>query len=374
MCKDIRRDLPLDAPDPSKQVVGAALTAFAEAGLLDLDFLTLATPTVGAADMQRAASVIEVLAAHSGSLASIYLVNAVMAGACVARAGTPTQQSEFLPQLRGGALQVAFAMTEPEAGSDAAGIMTAAIPDGESGFRLTGEKLYATGAATADRIIVVARTGGQGDKRSFGLFMVRGGTPGLTVEPLADKLAAGVHASCRVRLDNVPVGPEAALSGPGQLGKAWDTLRYMGTLERLAVSALALGLASAIVERAVTYARDRRQFGQPIASFQAIQHMLVEMKTTETGMRLFVEHALATFERAGDRTEDATQAVCMAKWVCAEQLQRVSAQGMRVMGGRAYFGGLDDMARFYLEAPFSLYAGGTIEIQKMLIARTMGLV
>ena len=101
--------------------------------------------------------------------------------------------------------------------------------------------------------------------------------------------------------------------------------------------------------------------------------MLVEMQTMETGMRLFVEHALAAYEAGDVNSEQTNQAVCMAKWICAEQLQQIVAKGMRIMGGRAYFGELDDMERFYREAPFSLYAGGTIEIQKMLIARTMGL-
>jgi alkylation response protein AidB-like acyl-CoA dehydrogenase len=195
----------------------------------------------------------------------------------------------------------------------------------------------------------------------------------LTIEPLEEKLAARGQASCRFRLDIVMVSDENVLGGPTQLGKARTVLRYMGTLERLAVAALALGLASTIVKRAVSFARKRQQFGQSISNFQAIQHMLVEMQTMETGMRLFVEHALAAYEAEGAKAEKTTQAVCMAKWICAEQLQQIVAKGMRVMGGRAYFGELDDMERFYREAPFTLYAGGTIEIQKMLIARTMGL-
>ena len=101
--------------------------------------------------------------------------------------------------------------------------------------------------------------------------------------------------------------------------------------------------------------------------------MLVEMRTEETGMRLFVENALAAFESAGEELDKATQAVCMAKWICAERLQTIVSKGMRVVGGRAYFGELGEMERYYREAPFALYAGGTIEIQKMLIARTMEL-
>jgi alkylation response protein AidB-like acyl-CoA dehydrogenase len=201
----------------------------------------------------------------------------------------------------------------------------------------------------------------------FGIFLVPAGSAGLTVEPL-DMLAGGSYPPCRVHLERVRVGPEAVLGGSERLGSAWGTLRLTGSYERLVVAALALGLASAIVERSIAFARERTQFGQPIARFQAIQHSLVEMKTGQTAMRLFVEHALAALDTGGD----ATQAVRMAKYLCAEQLQQIAAQGMRIMGGRAYFG-FEDMARYYRESPYCLYAGGTVEIQKMLIARTMGL-
>ena len=366
-CRQILATFPADGRGAaSKDAVRAALTAFAEYGLLDLGFLDPAASVVEPYELRKAAGIIEVLAAHSGALASLYMVNAIVVGACITVAGTSRQRAELLPRLRRGELQLAFALTEPEAGSDAASITTTALPDEAGGFVLTGEKLYTTGAATADYILVVARVGGAENKRAFSILLVPEGAPGLTVEPL-EMLAGGAYPPCRVHLERVRVGPEAVLGGAARLGSAWGTLRLTGSYERLVVAAMALGLASAIVARSVEFARQRRQFGQPIAGFQTIQHALVEMKTTETAMRLFVEHALAALEAGGD----ATQAVCMAKYFCAEQLQQIVAQGMRIMGGRAYFG-FEDTARYYREAPYSLYAGGTVEIQKMLIARAMG--
>lgn len=355
-----------DAAAGAGDTVRAALTAFAAEGLLDLAFLNPAASEVHARDLRQAAAVIEALASQSGGLASIYMVNAIVSGAALALAATPAQKADLLPRLRRGDLRLAFALTEPEAGSDAASLATNAAPVDGGGFRLTGEKMYTTGAASADVILVAARVAGA-DKRAVSVFLVPAGARGLRVEPL-DMLAGDLHASCRLRLESVPLGSDAILGGPEGLGKAWATLRLTGAYERLVVAALALGLAAAIVERSVAFARQRHQFGQAIANFQVIQHALVEMKTIETGMRLFVEHALATLESGGDPT----QAVCMAKYVCAEQLQQVAALGMRVLGGRAYFA-FEDMSRYYREAPFSLYAGGTIEIQKLLIARTMGL-
>jgi alkylation response protein AidB-like acyl-CoA dehydrogenase len=366
-CRKVLAAFPADGGGGQlDEAIGAALTAFAEAGLFDLGFLHPEASTVDGRDMRRAAAAMEAIAGQSGWLASTYLVTLVVAGACVVIAGSPAQKSDLVPRLRGGKLQLAFALTEPDAGSDAAALTTTARPDGD-GFRLTGEKIYTTGAATADHLLVVARVAPAEDRRALTIFLVPGGAPSLSVEPLAT-LAGGPHTSCRVRLDGVRVEAADILGGPAALGKAWGVLRVTGTLERLMVSAQAAGLASAVVDRSVTFAMQRRQFGQPIAGFQAIQHALVEMRTIETGMRLFVDNALSALEAGGD----ATTAVCMAKYVCSEQLQRIVAMGMRVLGGRAFFE-FEDMARYVREAPFTLYAGGTVEIQKLLIARQMGL-
>ncbi len=349
-----------------REAIGAALAAFADAGLFDLGFLHPEASAVDGRDMRRAAAAMEVIAGQSGWLASTYLVTLIVAGACVVVGGSPAQKADLVPRLRRGRLQLAFALTEPDAGSDAAAITTTAEPDGD-GFRLNGEKIYTTGAATADHLLVVARVVPAEDRRALTLFLVPSGAPSLSVEPLTT-LAGGPHASCRVRLDGVRVEAGEILGGPAGLGRAWGVLRVTGTLERLMASAQSLGLASAVVERSVTFALQRRQFGQPIAGFQAIQHTLVEMRTMETGMRLFVDNALSALETGGD----ATEAVCMAKYVCSEQLQRIVGMGMRVLGGRAFFE-FEDMARYAREAPFTLYAGGTVEIQKLLIARQMGL-
>jgi alkylation response protein AidB-like acyl-CoA dehydrogenase len=312
-------------------------------------------------------NVVEVLAGRSGTLASIYMVNAVLGGALIALMGTPSQKATLLAGLRAGRLQLAFAMTERRPGPTPPASPrrpSAAATD----FTLKGEKIYTTGASTADQLLVVARLAEQAqDKRAFTIFLVPGTAEGLTIEPL-EQLSNMGHASCRVQFDDVPVDADAVLGGPSAIGSAWATLRITGALERLTVSAMALGLATAIVERAIEFAKSRKQFGQPIAKFQAIQHMLVEMRTHETTMRLFVDNALNALESSGHAGAE----IPMAKYVCSEQLQTIAALGMRVMGGRAFFR-FEEMERYYREAPFSLFAGGTVEIQKMLIARAMGL-
>jgi alkylation response protein AidB-like acyl-CoA dehydrogenase len=350
--------------EPDRELVGTALSKMAAAGLFNLDYLNSDTDRISAEDMKRAVSVVLALAARSLSLATIYMVNAIFGGAFVAQIATPQQKRHLLPAIRDGKLQLAFAMTEPDAGSDAAAIATRADAIGQ-GFTINGEKIFTTGASSADCILVVARVSRE-DKRAVSLFLVPPGAEGIRIEPMA-RVSANVHASCRVTLRDVRLGPEQLLGGTKALGKAWPVMRFSGSLERIVVAATAAGLADAIIDRACSFARERRQFGQPIASFQSLQHLLVEMRTAQVGMQLFVEHALQMLA-AGE----AEQAASMAKYHCAQQLQEIVAKGMRIMGGRAFFS-FEQMSRYYCEAPFSLYAGGTVEMQKSLIARSMGI-
>src|SRR5262249_28932981 len=188
----------------------------------------------------------------------------------------------------------------------------------------------------------------------LGVFMVKRNTEGLTVEPL-QKMAANLHASCRLVIKDVFLPDDMVLGGVENQDAASTGLRVLATLERFVVAASNVGLARAVADRAVEFAKGRRQFGKPIAAFQSIQHKLVEMRTLVRSMSLMVGHAGELLESGTDATEQ----VCMAKYYCAEQLQHVVACGMRVLGGRAYFEP-EDMERYYREAPLALYAGGTV--------------
>lgn len=356
----------VDWPETKPETVAATLQQFGQAGLLGLRFLDPDVEGPTPQDVRETLDAIEVLARHSGTFASIYMVNAILGGALIALMGTREQKAKLLPGLREGRLQLAFALTEPEAGSDAASIESVAERC-DGGFVLSGNKVYTTGALTADLLLVVARTADAADRRAFTVFLVPGASEGLDIEPL-ERLASGAHASCWVALDDVRLDEDAVLGGLPAIGTAWPMLRIIGAMERLVVSAMSLGLASAITGRAVDFAKTRKQFGQPIASFQAIQHMLVDMRMGETAMRLFLDNAVSALEDAGWSAAE----IPMAKAFCAEQLQTVAALGMRVMGGRSCFR-FEEMERYYREAPFSLFAGGTVEVQKMLVARAMGL-
>lgn len=315
-------------------------------------------------DMRQVMRDLAVLARHSWTIASVYMINRLMAGVLIAAGGTQRQREQLLAQIDEGSREFAFALTEPEAGSDAASIATVAIPDG-NGFRIEGEKHYITGAASADDVLVVARTG---EGRSFGIFIVPRSSSGLTVE-IQDKMAMHQHASCRLVLNDVRVTEDAVLGGLEDVGRAWSLLRYTGSFERTAIAAMAAGSASTIVDHCIAFAKARVQFGHPISSFQAVQHILVDMVSAERVMHLLVADAVA----AWDSGDDITAVACTAKYLCAENLQDIVAKAMRILGGRAFFDH-EQMSRLYREAPFALYAGGTNEIQRNLVARSLGLV
>ncbi|MDR0244231.1 MAG: acyl-CoA dehydrogenase [Burkholderia sp.] len=341
------------------------LSVLASHDLLRSGFLDPGYTGPQAGDMERVCAIMSALAEQSGAVATVYMVNGVLAPLCVSCLGTPAQKQSLLPGVAQGRVQLAFALTEPEAGSDAGAARTEAIPAGD-GYRLRGEKTYITGSATADYILTVARTAPDRAK-AFGIFLVPGKAPNLTVTALP-KLSANGCASCHVVLEAVAVPADAVLGGSDALEAAWNVLRLTGALERLVVAAMASGLARAATRRAAAFIKERKQFGQVLSSFQSIQHTVVEMSTLTTAMELMVANAIRAYE-SGD---DATEAISKAKYFCSEQLQKVVGSAVRVMGGRAYFD-FEPVSRYYREATFSLFAGGTIEVQKMLIARSIGI-
>ncbi|HEY0513091.1 MAG TPA: acyl-CoA dehydrogenase family protein [Thermoanaerobaculia bacterium] len=355
-----------EALDRTTEFPAPLYAAMAAAGLLRL---AIPVPLGGeGGDLFDVVLVTEELAKHSGTAVNLYLVNAVFAGALLLLAGSDEQRRTLVPRLGAGECKLAFAMTEPGAGSDAAAISTTAVADGDD-FLVQGTKLYTTGASVADFILTVVRTRPE-EKASRGttLLLVARQSPGLEILPM-EKIAGNAFASCEVRYHGVRVPAAGILGGPQALHRGWEPLMLNAGTERLCVAASCLGLAQAAYGEAREHALRREQFGQPIVGFQAIQHALVEMATEIEALRWLTYHAawLAA------RNESCAVEIGMAKLVGAEELNALILRAMKILGGKAYLKS-SPLQRFQREALLSYFAGGTSEIQKNLIGRLLGLV
>jgi alkylation response protein AidB-like acyl-CoA dehydrogenase len=295
---------------------------------------------------------------------SIFLINCVAAEVIVA-GGDPAHCAELLPRVAAGEVLLAFALTEPQAGSDPGGITTQAVRDGD-GYVITGRKLFTTGAGNADYILTVARTDPDGPARaSSAIFLVPGGTPGLEARPM-DKVFGNAHASCAVSYDGVRVGP-GSLIAPA--GSAWRLMAQGITVERLAVSGWLAGMAEWVRDDLVSFARTRQQFGRPVGDFQSVAHHIADVAITAESIWLMAQHAAWRADREGAQAGWHASA---AKTHAVERVTELLNLAIRLEGGQAY---LTDhpLQRRLRAAMLGFYAGGTGEIARNTIARRLGL-
>ncbi len=282
-------------------------------------------------------------------------------------AGHEAVSGRWLPAVAAGDAVAAFALSEPRAGSDAAGIELAAEPDGD-GWRLVGEKAWISNAPDADVYTVFARTtpgsgaaGAGGRTRGVTAFAVPGDARGLEGEHL-DLLAP--HAIGRLTFDAVRVGREQVL---GSVGEGFALA--MRTLDRYrpSVGAFAVGMAQAALDAAVAHAASRQTFGRPLRDFQAVSHALAEMATRTEAARLLV---YAAASRADDGVEGVTGLAAMAKLYATETAQWVVDAAVQVHGARALVRG-HLLEHLYREVRAPRIYEGTSEIQRTIIAREL---
>ena len=283
--------------------------------------------------------------------------------------GTPAQRDHYLPRLASGQLTGCFALTEPEAGSDATALKTTAVRDGDD-FVLNGHKCYITNAPLANLFTVFARTDGA-SKGANGItaFLIDRGTAGLSTPPPPRKM--GQHGSPvgEVLLHNVRVPASAIVGGPAMEGQGFRTAMRALNKQRINLAGLCIGPAIRLVDEMVARARKRQQFGQPIADFQLVQQMIAESNTEVHAARaLLLETA-----RKRDDGVDVTMEASMCKLFASEMCGRVADRAVQVFGGGGYIN--DNVAeRFYRDVRlFRLYEG-TSQIHLLNIAkRTMAL-
>jgi alkylation response protein AidB-like acyl-CoA dehydrogenase len=308
---------------------------------------------------------LEEIAAVDASVAVAMSVHNSLPTQMILRWGTGDQKERFLKPMARGEWLGAFALSEPDAGSDAASMHTQAVRDGDC-WVLNGTKAWVSSGSHAEVILAMARTDRPGDRRGargISAFIVTPDMPGFKVGKKEDKM--GLRASPTVQLvfENLRV-PAANLLGDEGSGFIYA----MQSLDngRLGISAQSIGIARAALEVSTAYAAERRQFGKPIKEFQAIQFKLADMATRITAARALLYAAAS----AKDRGEPITQFSSMSKLMASETAMWVTTQAIQILGGYGYVRDYP-VERLFRDAKVTEIYEGTSEIQRIVIAREL---
>jgi isovaleryl-CoA dehydrogenase len=284
------------------------------------------------------------------------------------RNGNDAQRQRWLPALCAGTKIGSLCITEPDTGSDAVGIQTRAVADGAD-FLLTGTKTWITNAPVADLFIVYAKTEPAAGARGITAFVVERGAAGLSTSEPFDKMGCRGSPTGQVYLDGVRVPAENIL---GELNRGINVLMSGLDVERAVFAALPLGQARRAMELSLQYARDRSQFGRPIASFQLIQAKLADMYTQIEAARLMVWKAgsmLGKMERGGKGTE-LHKLAAAALLFSAEVAEKVCYEAVQIHGGNGYSKEFE-VNRLYRDVRLGTIGAGTSEIRRLIIAREL---
>ena len=278
--------------------------------------------------------------------------------------GTEAQKQKYLPRLASGEIIGSFCLTEPDSGSDAASLKTTAIKDGDT-YVINGTKRYITNAPEAGVFTVMARTDPQ-NKRSGGIsaFIVESDTPGITLGKIDKKMGQKGAHTCDVIFDNCVVPADALIGGVEGVG--FKTAMKVLDKGRLHIAAASTGAATRMLDDALHYAVERKQFGQPIANFQLIQAMLADSKAEIYAAKSMVLDA----SRLRDEGKDVVTESSCAKMFATEMCGRVADRAVQIHGGAGYIADYG-IERFYRDVRLYRLYEGTTQIQQITIARNM---
>ena len=332
-------------------------------GLADLDLTGLTVPTeFGGYDADRVtySLVNEEVAYGALSVATALSVHA-LATSCIAEFGSDDQKERWLSEMVDGRPVGAFALSEPEAGSNPAEMSTVARKDGDE-YVIDGEKMWITNGDRSGVVILFAKTDPD-DPRSITQFVVPKDTDGLEVGKKEDKLGLRASDTTALLFDGARIPAENRLT---EEGKGLSAAFHILTGGRIGIASQAVGLAQSALDEAVEYAGEREQFGQPIAEIQTIRHKLAEMETRTQAARLLAREAA----RRDDAGEPPEKFAAMAKYFASEAATFVTNEAVQIHGGYGYVTDYD-VERLYRDAKVTEIYEGTTEIQKKIIARRL---
>jgi alkylation response protein AidB-like acyl-CoA dehydrogenase len=335
-----------------------------EMGGLGFMGMTVAEDWGGAgADYVSYVLAMEEIAAGDGAVSTIMSVNNAPDCLAIARFGTDEQKEQWLKPLAKGEMLGAFALTEPQAGSDASDLKTRAKADG-NGYVLNGTKQFITSGSIADVVLAFAVTDPGAGKRGITAFLVPTDAPGYRVLRKEQKLGQRASDTCALQFEDLRV------PGSARLGEEGEGYRIaLANLEagRLGIAAQSIGMARAAFEAALAYAKERKQFGRAIIAHQAIGFRLAEMATEIEVARQMLHHA-ASLRDAG---RPCLTEAAMAKLHASEMAERVCSAAIQIHGGYGYLADFP-VERIYRDVRVCQIYEGTSEVQKIIIGRALG--
>lgn len=284
-------------------------------------------------------------------------------------AASEEQKKKYLPRVASGEHIIAFALTEPDAGSDAGGMKSTAIRDGDK-YILNGSKCFITNGGLADVYTVFAKTDPSKGLKGISAFIMEKDTPGFTVGKKEKKMGIRGSQTCELSFENCPIPAE------NLLGKEGDGFKYaMMTLDRTrpVVGAQALGIAQGALDYAVKYSKERVQFGKPIATFQGLQFMMADMVTKVEAARQLIYKAAHLIENAAENNTSMNEISIfssMSKLFASDTAMQVTTDALQILGGYGYMKEYP-MERMMRDAKITQIYEGTNQIQRVVIAKCL---
>ncbi|MBP6493883.1 MAG: acyl-CoA dehydrogenase family protein, partial [Rhodoferax sp.] len=306
--------------------------------------------------------------ARAGASGIGYSLHSEIVAPYILHYGTEAQKKKYLPKLASGEMVGAIAMSEPAAGSDLQGVKTSAIQQPDGSYLLNGSKTFITNGWHADLVIVVAKTNPSAGAKGTSLLLVERGMPGFEKGKRLKKLGLKAQDTSELFFDNVRVPADHLLGGEAYENRGFICLMEQLPWERLQIAITAVASAQAAIDWTVAYVKERKVFGQPVASFQNTRFTLAELQTEVQVARVFVDKCTELVMQ--DKLDTATAS--MAKYWTTDLQCKVMDECVQLFGGYGYMWEYP-ITRAYADARVQRIYGGTNEIMKEVITRSMGL-
>ena len=336
----------------------------------DNGFLCMTMPEAyGGAGGDKLYSVVQMEELARGGFSGIgYGLHSEIGAPYILHYGTEAQKQKYLPKLASGEMVGAIAMSEPAAGSDLQGIKSTAIKQADGSYLLNGSKTFITNGWHADLVIVVAKTMPTAGAKGCSLLLVERGMPGFEVGKRLKKLGLKAQDTSELFFSDVKVPADNLLGGEAHENKGFICLMEQLPWERLQIAITAVASAQAAIDWTLAYVKERKVFGQPVAAFQNTRYKLAELQTEVQVARVFVDKCAELVTQ--DKLDTATAS--MAKYWCSDLQCKVMDECVQLFGGYGYMWEYP-ITRAYADARVQRIYGGTNEIMKEVISRSMGL-